>query len=346
MAVHITEQVFGAFGNKTVNKYTIRQQGGIQVSVINYGASLTGIIVPDKTGVPGNIVLGFENLEGYINADSYYMGSICGRFANRISNAVFELNGVQYQLSMNDDNSCLHGGLHGFDKAYWNAAILEDEGVQFTYTSKDGEEGFPGNLDISVTYKIKNNSLTVNYEAVTDKATPVNLTNHAYFNLSSGKDADISNHQLEINASHFLEVNNDLIPTGQLLEVKNTPMDFTSLKEAINGNANGYDHCWVLNKQNGELVHAATLTHQATGRVMEVLTTQPGLHFYSGHSLNGHFGKSAGLCLETQHFPDSPNQPSFPGTILNPGEVYRQTTIFQFSNLLNKKYSLPKQTAV
>jgi aldose 1-epimerase len=241
----------------------------------------------------------------------------------------------------------LHGGLKGFDKVYWDATLLQEgDGVRFTYTSKDDEEGFPGNLKVSVIYRVLGNALHIEYNAVTDKKTPVNLTSHCYFNLSGGKETNILNHELQLNADSFVEVDDESIPTGKLISVKNTAMDFKALKKigpAIS-EVNGYDHSWVLNKTDGELINAALLVHKESGVKMTVYTTEPAIHFYSGNFLdetlmnnkNGQFIKKyAGLCLETQHFPDSPNNNNFPNTLLYPGEEYRQKTIYKFENEIN-----------
>ena len=347
MRVTTTEHFFGEYEGKTVNKYTITEVAGIQVSVINYGATITNIIVPDRSGSPADIVLGFDTLEGYLNATDSYVGCICGRYASRISNAVFNINGNKYQLPKNDGMNCLHGGYKGFDKVVWDATILpEGDGVLFTYNSEDGEEGFPGKLNASVSYRINNNSLHVEFSAKTNKATPVNLTSHSYFNLSGGKDDNILNHELQLFADRFVEIGNDLIPTGKLIDVKDSAMDFSAMhkiKETMNG-LGGYDHCWVLNKKNGELNKAASLLHKESGRMMSVYTTQPGILFYSGNFLDGTltgtkkgktYSKYAGLCLETQHFPDSPNHKEFPETILKPGEEYREKTIYSFENMFD-----------
>lgn len=343
MDVKIDIHPFGEWGGRPVNKYTITEETGIQVSLINYGAAVNSIMVPDRTGAIADVVLGFDTLQGYIDTGDYYIGGICGRYANRIAGASFRINGSAYKLTGNSSGHCLHGGYKGFDKVYWDAAIVPDgNGVAFTYLSVDGEEGFPGNMTATVTYRVENSSLHILYSAVTDKATPVNLTSHCYFNLSGGKQADILDHELEILADSYLEVDTSLIPTGYFNGVAHTAMDFLLPRTA--GDAlktiNGFDHCWVLYKKNNELVKAAILTDEKSGRVMTVYTTQPGLHFYSGHMLNGGlehakgnttYGKYAGLCLEAQHFPDSPNQSAFPNTILYPGETYREETIYSFN---------------
>ncbi len=341
MAVKITVQPFGEWEGRTVNKYTITELAGIQVSLINYGAAVTSIIVPDKSGAPADVVLGFDTMEGYIRSGHFYFGGICGRYANRIGDATFRINGNEYHLSKNMGISCLHGGFQGFDKKYWEAEILpEENAVKFTYHSRDGEEGFPGNLDVAVTYAVIDHALHIEYTATTDKASPVNITNHCYFNLSGGNEKDILEHELQLDADKILEVDDKLIPTGKMSAVKDTPMDFTKLKKIGPGNGEGgYDYSWVLRKSNGELTKAVTLIHPSSGRKMTVYTTQPAVHFYSGYFLDGNltdtkkgieYGQYAGLCLETQHFPDSPNHPDFPDTIVEPGEQYKEKTIFSF----------------
>ncbi|NOT52575.1 MAG: galactose mutarotase [Chitinophagaceae bacterium] len=344
MAAKTTVQSFGKLEGRTVNKFTITQGAGIQVSVINYGATVTSIIVPDKTGSPADVVLGFDTLEGYIRSGKHYFGAICGRYANRIANAAFGINGNEYHLSNNDGISCLHGGFKGFDKKYWDAEVLpEENGVRFSYRSLDDEEGFPGNVDISVTYIVAGNELHIKYAATTDKATPINITSHCYFNLSGGYENTILNHQLQLNAGNILEVDEKLIPTGNMKEVRNTTMDFTEVRKiGVSDDLSGeYDNSWVLKNSSGKLEKAVSLIHSETGIKMTVFTTQPSIHFYSGHFLDGNFmdtkkgkvyGKYAGLCLEAQHFPDSPNHPGFPNTILKPGEVYAEKTVYKFSN--------------
>jgi aldose 1-epimerase len=348
MKVITNEQLFGTFNGRQVKKYTITEVAGIQVSVINYGATITNLIVPDRSGSPADIVLGFDTLESYINAGGSYIGCICGRYASRISNAEFSINGNNYQLAKNDGTNCLHGGIKGFDKVVWNAEILpEGDGVTFTYDSKDGEEGFPGELNVSVTYRVNNNSLIIDFWGRTNKATPVNLTSHSYFNLSGDKEDDILTHELQLFGNAFVELNADLIPTGKLIPVKDSAMDFLEMheiKKEMNG-LGGYDHCWVLNNKNGELTKAATLFHRESGRIMTVYTTQPGILFYSGNFLDGSlkgtkkgkiYSKYAGLCLETQHFPDSPNHKKFPNTIIKPDEEYKQQTVYQFESIFSK----------
>jgi aldose 1-epimerase len=346
MTVNVTVQPFGEYEGKKVDKYSITQVAGIQVSIINYGATVTSIIVPDKAGSPADVVLGFDTLEGYIKFGHYYFGGICGRYANRIANGRFHINGSEYQLSNNIGIGCLHGGFQGFDKKYWEAAILpEGNGVVFTYRSKDGEEGFPGTLVASVFYRVIDNALHIDYTATTDKASPVNLTSHSYFNLSGGSESDILAHELQINADKIVEVGDGYVPTGKLLGISKSPLDFTHHRAigGENGEAGSYDYSWVINKNNAELTEAVSLLHRPSGRKMILYTTQPAVHFYSGHLLNekitgakkgGEYGKYAGLCLETQHFPDSPNHPEFPNTIIEPGETYAEKTIYRFETVI------------
>lgn len=350
MKFSINEEPFGSYDGETITKYTLTNPGGMQVGIINYGGTITDIITTDKAGNKGNVVLGFDSLSGYLQKGNPYFGSLIGRYGNRIAKGKFTLDGKQYTLAGNNDGNSLHGGNKGYDKVVWKAEKLPgDSSLQLTYLSKDGEEGYPGNLTIKVVYTLgADNGLKIDYTATTDKATPVNLTNHAYYNLSAGKDSTILGHNLMINADKFTEVNDNLIPTGKLPEVKSGPMDFTSSKmigKEIQQVKGGYDHNWILNKKGNDPdsyrdEKAAELYDPTSGRLMEVWTTEPGLQFYSGNFLNGtltntrggaSYIKHAGLCLETQHYPDSPNQPAFPNTILKPGETYRQTTVYKFS---------------
>ncbi|MGZ8539225.1 MAG: aldose epimerase family protein [Chitinophagaceae bacterium] len=340
-----TEKPFGTYNGEAITKYTFTNPSGMEVSILNYGGTITDIITPDKNGVKGNIVLGFDSLSGYLQKGNPYFGSLIGRYGNRIANGKFALDGNQYTLAGNNNGNSLHGGNKGFDKVVWQAEKLPgDSSLQLTYLSKDGEEGYPGNLTIKVIYTLTSgNELKIDYTATTDKPTPVNLTNHAYYNLSAGKDSTILGHDLMIAAAKYTEVNDNLIPTGKLPEVKGGPMDFTTAKtigKEIQQVKGGYDHNWVLSKKENSLEKAAELFDPASGRLMEVWTTEPGIQFYSGNFLDGtltntrsnaKYVKHAGLCLETQHFPDSPNQSAFPNTILKPGETYRQTTIYKFS---------------
>lgn len=341
----VTENLFGIFKGRQVNKYTISNDSGLKVSIINYGATITNLFVADATGVADDIVLGFETLEGYINAPNMYMGSLCGRYANRIAKGKFIINGNAYQLTRNEGDNTLHGGNEGFDKVFWEASILPGGNiVSFSYCSKYGEEGFPGNLDVTVAYQLKAKALHIEYKATTDKATPVNLTSHCYFNLSAGADDDIFKHDLQLNADCFVEVDDKSIPTGKIEKTKDSEMDFTRVKNIDDAvkESGGFDHTWVLNNEN-ELMKAATLLHKSSGRVMDVLTTYPGIHFYSGNFISETlsstkkgrlYKKYGGLCLETQNFPDGPNKSHFPCTILQPGEVYAHTTIYNFSQTI------------
>lgn len=340
----IADSIYGIHGTDTIIRYTLTNPSGMQVSILNYGGTITDIVTPDKNGHKGNVVLSFSSLDGYLQKGNPYFGALIGRYGNRIANAAFSLEGKKYQLSANDNGNSLHGGIKGYDKVVWKAEKLAgDSSLQLTYLSRDGEEGYPGNLTISVIYTLTAaNELKIDYTATTDKATPVNLTNHAYFNLSAGNQPTILGHFLMINADRYTLVNDKLIPTGELPAVKGTPMDFTTRKligRDIAGVKGGYDHNWVLNKKGTDLEKIAELADTASGRVMEVWTTEPGIQFYSGNFLDGSLTQTrngekyiqhAGLCLETQHFPDSPNQPTFPTTILKPGETYRQTTIYRF----------------
>lgn len=326
----------------SILKYTLSNKQGMRVSIINYGGTITNIFVPDNKGEMGDVVLGFDSLSGYLQKDDPYFGSLVGRYANRIANASFTLDGKKYDLAANNNGNSLHGGLKGFDKVIWKVEKFNEKSIQLYYKSSDGEEGYPGDLRVYVDYiLLDDNSLHIVYSAITDKATPVNLTNHSYFNLSAGKEATILDHELMIAASRYTEVNDVLIPTGKLPEVKGGPMDFNKAKPVgkdIASVKGGYDHNWVLDK-NHESGLVASLYDPGSGRLLEVFTSEPGIQFYSGNFLDGSLtGKKGiryvlhgGCCLEAQHFPDSPNQPSFPNTILKPGEEYNQQTIYKFS---------------
>ncbi|WP_236652840.1 aldose epimerase family protein [Chitinophaga vietnamensis] len=334
---------YGETDGQEVLQYTLQNQQGTIVKILNYGGIVTDIITADKNGNKGNVVLNYDTLAGYQQKGQPYFGALIGRYANRIANAAFKLDGKEYKLAPNDHGNTLHGGLKGFDKVIWNATLRGDSSLTLSYTSKDGEEGYPGALQATVVYTLTpDNALQIAYKATADKPTPVNLTNHSYFNLSAGSDSTILGHELQLNASKYTPVNDKLIPDGRQLPVKGTPMDFTTAKKVgadIDKVKGGFDHNWVLDKKAGALETAATLYHPGSGRFMEVLTTEPGIQFYSGNFLDGtltHTGnrkypQHAGLCLETQHFPDSPNQPTFPNVILKPGETYTQTTVYRFS---------------
>jgi aldose 1-epimerase len=336
----ITKKPFGNFENKTVTAYTISNETGMQVTVINYGATITQIITPDKEGQAGNVILGFDSLDGYIQNGHQFHGCAVGRYANRIANSEFILDGKTYQLTSNNKYFCLHGGIKGFDKVWWDIKEQDDLSLKLTYLSKDGEEGFPGNVNIELIYKLTpGNELIMDYTAYTDKPTPVNLTNHCYFNLSAGKEPSILNHELKIYASQYTEADEHLVPTGQLLSLGNTTIDFSNAKSVGKDIklAEGYDHNMILNNRDGK---AAELYDPLSGRFMEMFTTEPAVQFYSGNALHfdnettntkSSFVQYAGLCLEAQHYPNSPNEPSFPNTILRPGEKYRQATSYKFS---------------
>ncbi len=349
MKASITEKPFGNYYNAPVTEYTLANSSGMQAGILNYGGTITKLITPDKKGKMGDVVLGFETFSGYLQKNEPYLGALVGRYANRIANAKFTLDGKTYKLAPNNFGNSLHGGNVGFDKVIWNVEKIGDTSLMLTYQSKDGEEGYPGNLNVQVVYTLgSDNSLKIDYTATTDRATPVNLTNHSYFNLSAGKDSTILDHVLQLNADKYTPVNDQLIPTGQIADVKGTPLDFTNAKaigKDIGKVKGGFDHNWILNKKGDDPESyreqpAATVYDPGSGRFMEVFTTQPGIQFYSGNFLNGTlqvtkggqiYVPHAGLCLETQHYPDSPNQPSFPSTILKPGETYSQSTVYKFS---------------
>ena len=343
-AMSVTQKNVGSFEGKPVTEYTLANAAGMQVGIINYGGILTKIITQAKDGSWGDVLTGYENFDGYLQKGNPYFGALIGRYANRLAKGTYTIEGVQYQAALNNNGQSLHGGLKGFDKVLWEASALPgDSSIQLVYLSKDGEEGYPGNLKVEVVYTLTaNNELKIEYTASTDKTTVINLTNHAYFNLSAGKSSTIYDHILEIKADKFTPVDSLLIPTGALVEVKGTPMDFTSPKKVgkdIDKVLGGYDHNWVLNKAAG-LEEIASVYEPNSGRYLTVATTEPGLQFYSGNFLDGSltgtkkgiiYNKHYALTLETQHFPDSPNQPGFPNTLLKPGETYHQTTVYSFS---------------
>ena len=322
----------------TIDKtYTLSNERGYKVSVITYGGAITSLWTPDRNGAFGDIVLGFESLEEYTSNPRYF-GALIGRHANRIAQGRFTLDGVDYQLPQNNGANHLHGGFRGFDKRIWTAT--EDGDVlHLSYFSKDGEEGYPGNVEAFVDYRLSNDELRLEYRATTDRDTIVNLTNHSYFNLKGA--GTILDHELRLNADHFTPVFDDLIPTGEIVSVAGTSMDFRKARAIGSeiGSIGGYDHNFVLNDWDGSLRLAARLYEPVSGRILEILTTQPGIQFYSGNFLDGSFiGKNgapyvkyAGLCLEPQHFPDAPNHANFPSTVLRAGEEYRQTTVLRFS---------------
>ena len=342
--VGITQKPFGNYEGQAITEYTLTNINGMQLSIINYGGAITKLTAPDKDGKFADVVLGFDSLSGYLQKGNPYFGALIGRYGNRIAKAKFTLDGKTYTLAANNNGNSLHGGSKGFDKVVWNAKEQDDNSLKLTYKNKDGEEGYPGNLDVTVIYTLTtDNAVKIDYTATTDKATPVNLTNHAYYNLSGGTEATILDHELQINAGKYTPVDSLLIPTGQIADVKGTPMDFTTSKPVGKDIAKvkgGFDHNWVLNKNSKVFEKIATLYHPKSGRVMGVYTTEPGLQFYSGNFLDGtltntkggaKYVKHSGLCLETQHCPDSPNQPNFPNTILKPGETYTQMTVYKFA---------------
>jgi aldose 1-epimerase len=337
----------------SVRLFTLRNSSGMTVKVTNFGAIITSIVVPDKQGRFADIALGYNRLEDYTNAvDKPYFGAVVGRYGNRIAKGEFKIGGETFSLAKNNGPNHLHGGIIGFDKVVWDAKLIEnDNAVELSYLAKDREEGYPGNLQIKITYQVTNaNELVVKYHAVTDKPTPVNLTQHTYFNLKGEGEGNILDHELMLNARRFTPVDETLIPTGLLAEVNGTPFDFTKAKpigrdigldhEQLKFGL-GFDHNWVLEKEgkDGSLTLAARVFEPQSGRIMEVHTTEPGVQFYCGNFLDGRLtGKGGkkyvhrgGFCLETQHYPDSPNQANFPSTILKPGDTYKSETKFKFS---------------
>jgi len=334
-----------------VGIFYLKNKSGMQAGIMTYGATLVSLTAPDRNGVMSDVVLGFDSLSSYV-IQSPYFGSTIGRYGNRIGKGTFELNGVKYTLAVNNGGNHLHGGLKGFDKVVWTVDQKESvkgKSLTLMYIGKDGEEGYPGALTIKVVYSLTDeNELRIDYEATTDKSTVVNLTHHSYFNLAGAGNGDILGHELFIDADRFTPIDQGLIPTGELRSVRGTPMDFTKAEvigtrikdtyEQIK-NGEGYDHNWVLNKAQGAFGLAARAFEKTSGRVMEVLTSEPGLQFYSGNFLDGtltgkggrNYGYRSGFCLETQHFPDSPNKPQFPSTTLNPGSIYKTSTIYRFS---------------
>ena len=348
----VQQRDFGTRDGRPVILYTLTNSHGVEVRAMNYGGIIVSLRVPDRTGQLADIVLGHEKAEEYI-PNPPYLGAIVGRYANRIANGTFNLDGKAYNLPKNDGPNTLHGGVtRTFDKVMWDGQPLKGKnGVAFSYLSKDGEEGFPGNLKVTVTYTLTDgNALIIDYDATTDKSTPINVSQHSYFNLKGEGNGDILDHEIMINADKFTPVDKNLIPTGEMRPVKGTPFDFTTstkIGARIDDNyeqlvlGHGYDHNFVLNdkpKQN-DLVLAARVHESTSGRTLEVWTTQPGVQFYTGNFLDGSvtgkqghvYKRRYGLCLETQHFPDSPNHPDFPSTILKPGEKFHQTTVFKFS---------------
>ncbi|HEY8224892.1 MAG TPA: aldose epimerase family protein [Pyrinomonadaceae bacterium] len=346
-----SKEDFGQSDGKKVELYTLTNRNGVEAKITTYGGIVVSLKVPDKQGKLSDIVLGYDNLEGYLQ-DTSYFGALIGRYGNRIAKGRFKLNGTEYKLATNNGENHLHGGVKGFDKVVWHGrAAKTTNGVKLTltYQSHDMEEGYPGNLFVTVAYTLTNaNELRIDYSATTDKDAIVNLTHHSYFNLAGEGNGDILKHQLMINASRFTPVDPGLIPTGELRNVKGTPFDFlqpTPIGSRIDTEdeqlkiGRGYDHNFVINGPSGVLRKAASVSEETTGRVIEVWTTEPGMQFYTGNFLSGKPGKGGkpyqfryGFCLETQHYPDSPNHPLFPTTVLKKGARYQSTTIYRFSS--------------
>lgn len=345
----VTRAPFGATPDgRPVELITLASPGGITLRAMTYGATITALEVPDRTGQLGDVVLGHDALDGYVRASPYF-GAVVGRYANRIAKGRFTLDGLTHTLAVNNAPNALHGGIRGFDKVVWTAETFQSDssaGVAFRYVSRDGEEGYPGTLDVTVTYELAREGIvSISYEATTDKATPVNLTQHAYFNLAGA--GDILGHEVTIGAARFLPVDPTLIPTGRFAPVAGTPFDFTT-PHAIGARigadhaqlraGGGYDHTWVLDRVGDGLAFAARVRDPVSGRTLEIRTTEPGVQFYTGNFLDGTitgkrgvvYAHRTGFCLETQHFPDAPNQPAFPSTILRPGGTYRSRTTWTF----------------
>lgn len=334
---------------KKIKLYTLKNKNGLEAGITNYGGKLVSLLAPDRNGKMADVVLGFATISDYLKARESYFGALIGRYGNRIANGTCTLNGEVLHLAKNNGNNHLHGGKSGFNVAVWDARQINEQTLELSYLSKDGEEGYPGNLDVKVVYELTDsNELKISYTATTDKPTFVNLTHHSFFNLQGEGNGTVNDHQLMINADKYTPVNEGLIPTGQLADVAGTPFDFRQPKTIQQGlyvkseqldNGKGFDHNFVLNKAATGLTLAARVTEPVSGRVMEVLTNEPGLQFYSGNFLTGKdTGKSgkpynfrSALCLETQHFPDSPNHPQFPSTVLEPGQTYHSICIYRFS---------------
>lgn len=345
--ISVTSEPWGEVDGKAIHLYTLKNQKGMTVTLLNWGAHVQSIVVPDKKGVFEDVTLGYDTFDEYFKDSSYY-GPVVGRFGNRVANAAFKVDGEEYQLTVNNNDNQLHGGKKGLHKRVWDAKTI-DAGVVMSYLSVDGEEGYPGNLDIKVTFKLNNdNELKLTYEAETDKTTYVNLTLHTYFNLSGDAKRNILDHLLMINADKTTPVDVELIPDGSYADVAGTPFDFrrpTPIGLRVNDEneqlafGGGYDHNWVLNDWDGSMKPQLTLYEPESGRKMTIITEEPGMQFYSGNFQDGKtMGKNGrayqyrtGMCLEPQHFPDSPNQPNYPSTKLRPGEKYQTTSIYRFT---------------
>ncbi len=358
----VTEKLFGRMPDgREVTLYELTNANGLHAGIINYGAILVSLEVPDRDGKSADVALGFDDMESYIKRNPLF-GAVVGRYANRIANARFTLDGTEYKLTANAGKNHIHGGRNKrFDKVLWEGSPLPawhglparehgqdgratEAGVRFTYLSRDGDEGFPGNLKCIVTYTLTNNNeLKIKYEATTDKPTIINLTNHSYFNLAGAGNGDVLDHEMTINADYYTPSDTALIPTGEIHSVKDTPLDFTSPKTigariSLLTQTRGYDHNYVLKNSSGALIQAAWVYEPKSGRVMEVQTTEPGMQFYTANGMRAVKGKGGkiynrhyGFCLETQHFPDSPNKPHFPSVVLRPGEKFNTMTVFRFS---------------
>jgi aldose 1-epimerase len=344
--MEVVKESFGKTeDNQEVFLYTLTNANGVVARVTNYGCILTSLSVPDKDGNFEDIVLGFDNLQSYLDGHPYF-GAIVGRYGNRIAKGKFSVDGMEYTLAVNNGENHLHGGLVGFDKVVWEVeeVVSNEKGqsILFSYLSKDMEEGYPGNLTVKILYSLTaDNEFTIEYEATTDKACPVNLSHHSYFNLNAGK-SNVHDHEMMINADRYVVVDESLIPTGELRPVEGTPMDFLTphtIGSRIEQVEGGYDHTYVLNESSSDMILVARVTEPVSGRIMEVFTSEPGVQFYTGNFLDGTltgkngivYEKQFGFCLETQHFPDSPNQPDFPSTLLRPGETYFHLTRYKFS---------------
>ena len=344
---NMTRAPFGKTADgEVVEAFTLKNTNGIEVTAITYGGIITSLRVPDRNGAIGDIVLGFDAIDGYLKGHPFF-GAIIGRYGNRIAKGRFSIDKQTYTLATNNGPNHLHGGIRGFDKHVWQAEILNENSLRFSRVSPDGEEGYPGTLQVQVIYSLTNyNEFIVDYSASTDQPTHVNLTQHSYFNLA-GAGADVLGHELMIDADRYTPVTSELIPTGELAPVEGTPFDFrkpTAIGARINAahpqikNGQGYDHNWVLNREGPGLELAARVLEPSSGRTMEVATTEPGMQFYAGNFLDGtivgkgghKYGRRSGFCLETQHYPDSPNQPDFPSTLLRPGSTYSSRTVFKF----------------
>ena len=343
----VSKEVFGKMPDGSpIEIYTLKS-GQTEARIMGYGAILVSLKTPDRKGQPADIVLGYDSLDGYTSGNKAFFGAIVGRYANRIAHGTFTLDGKTYSVPKNDGENSLHGGTRGFDKVVWQMKQIAD-GVELTHMSKDGDQGYPGTLTVVVRYILTGNILQIEYSATSDADTVLNITNHSYFNLAGQGKGDILGHQLKLNASRFTPVDKMLIPTGELAPVASTPFDFrkpTPIGERINADneqlkfGKGYDHNWVLDRSGEALAEAAEVYDSASGRVLQVWTTQPGIQFYSGNFLDGTitgkngnvYGQRSGLCLETQHFPDSPNHPGFPSTVLKAGKRFHSVTEFRLS---------------